>query len=81
VEVSQTTQLLAFATVSIGLKRRLSDRIVRVLQFPDKIRKTGRKRDAVADADFDAVADADFDVMARLRLHQVNNARIAFLKN
>jgi hypothetical protein len=47
VEVSQTTQLLGLAAVSIGLQRRLSDRIVPILQFPDKIRKTGRKRDAI----------------------------------
>jgi hypothetical protein len=58
VEVSQTTRLLGLAAVPIRLQRRLNDRIVPILQFPDKIRKTGRKRDTVA--------DADFDVMARL---------------
>jgi pimeloyl-ACP methyl ester carboxylesterase len=47
VEVSQTTRLLTFAAVSIRLQRRLTDRIVRILQFADKIRKTGRKRDAI----------------------------------
>jgi hypothetical protein len=36
-----------FAAVSIGLRRRTKERIVAVLQFPDKIRKTGRKRDAI----------------------------------
>jgi hypothetical protein len=48
VEVSQTTRLLGLAAVSIRLQRRLNDRIVPMLQFPDKIRKTGRKRDAPA---------------------------------
>jgi hypothetical protein len=46
-EVSQTTQVLELAAVSIGLQRRTNERIVRVLQLPDKIQKTGRKRDAI----------------------------------
>jgi hypothetical protein len=46
-----------------------------MLQFPDKIRKTGRKRDAVADAGFDATA--------QLSPRQGNPLHIAFafLKN
>jgi hypothetical protein len=55
VEVSQTTRLSGLAAVSMRLQCRLNDRIVPMLQFPDKIRKTGRKRDAVADADFDVM--------------------------
>jgi pimeloyl-ACP methyl ester carboxylesterase len=47
VEVSQTTRLLTFAAVSIRSQRRLKDRNVPILQFTDKIRKTGRKRDAI----------------------------------
>jgi hypothetical protein len=73
VEIPQTTRLLEFAAVPIRLQRRSNDRIVPMLQFPDKIRKTGRKRDAVA--------DAGVDVTAQLWLHQINTARIAFLKN
>jgi hypothetical protein len=47
VEVSQTTRLLGLAAVPIRLQRRLNDRIVPTLQFPDKIRKSGRKRDVI----------------------------------
>src|SRR6476661_31042 len=35
------------AAVSIGLQHRAKERIVAVLQLADKIRKTGRKRDAI----------------------------------
>jgi hypothetical protein len=35
------------AAVSIGLRRRTKERIVATLQLSDKIRKTGRKRDAI----------------------------------
>jgi hypothetical protein len=59
--------------MSVGLQQRLDDRIVLILQFADRRPKTGRKRDAIA--------DAGFDVPPQLRLHQVNIARIAFLKN
>jgi hypothetical protein len=51
-EVSQTTQVLdlpfGLAAVSIGLQRRTKKRIVAARQLVDKIRKTGRKRDAPA---------------------------------
>jgi len=35
------------AAVSIGLRQRTKERILPMPQFPDKIRKTGRKRDAI----------------------------------
>jgi hypothetical protein len=38
---------LGLAAVSIGLRRRTKERIVAMLQFTDKIRKTGRKRDVI----------------------------------
>jgi hypothetical protein len=72
----------------IQLRRLLNVRLLRTLHFPDKIRKTGRKRDAVLTHHFrqrnrriSAPSVTELERVQQERPDEVNAALIGFLKN